>query len=906
MKIRHQNAWPSLNHDIYSAIQRIERLMPVGFYYRTFIHFPIEWRRLEGTIRRIAGVGSLQQELSRWRNGGEMPHFDRDHLHAELVVVGGGPAGTYSALEAARAGMRVVLVDDQESLGGHLRFTSGSAELSTLTGLSQYSGLPGYELAKKLDESARTQKNLKILNNATAFGLYESNLVGVARGNQLIKVRAKQVIVATGGYEHLTLFENNDLPGILLGTAVQRLILLYGVRPGKAAAVVTNNPSGLAVARDLVGAGVDVVALIDSRTEVETGPLDYGFLTEAGVPVLQGFALEKAVGRKKVEGVVAVRLDERGEPIRGTEQSFRCDTVCLSNGLEPDVSLLAQLKCDLSYDETVGAFVAKGHPPSVRPVGDITGMHDLGHTLAQAGAAALASLVDVRADVDDRLKRRLADFTSIRDGLERAYRERLAGRRPANTMAIPRLDPRGRMKGIVCFCEDVPEKDLVRAAAEGFTDIETLKRFSTYTMGPCEGKMCSTLGAAVCARETGRSLSETGRTAARPPYLPVRLGTVAGGELHPVRLTPMHYKHLESGAAMMDMGEWKRPHVYSSVEEEYHAVREGVGIIDLSTLGRLDVKGKDAATLLDLVYTHSMSKLQPGRSRYGVICDDAGVILDDGTVTRLSDDHYFVTTSTGNIDFVEQWLTWWATTKRYDAHVTNLTSGFAAVNVAGPKARDLLKRLTTIDLSSDKFPYMGSGSGLVAGVPCILLRIGFVGETGWEIHFPAEYGEYFWDALLDAGKEFGVLPFGVEAQRVLRLDKKHVIVGQDTDALSTPYEADMAWVVKLDKQDFIGKAALAFCKDEVSLRKLVGFVMQGTAIPHDGDQAFSSDGRILIGTVTSSRLSPTVGKGVGLALISSEIAKEGEIIIIKSQGVPNEAKLTFIPFYDPEGKRLKA
>ena len=354
------------------------------------------------------------------------------------------------------------------------------------------------------------------------------------------------------------------------------------------------------------------------------------------------------------------------------------------------------------------------------------------------------------------------------------------------------------------------------------------------------------------------------------------------------------------------MGAWKRPLVYSSVESECKAVRERVGIIDVSTLGRLDLKGTDAPKLLDFIYTHNFSTLKPGKSRYGVICDDAGIILDDGTVTRLSEDHYFVTTTTGNVDFVEQWMTWWATTLGLDAHVTNVTAGLAAVNVAGPKARELLKKLTAIDLSTEAFPYMNGAEGLIAGVPCIMLRIGFVGETGWEIHFPAEFGDYFWDNLMEAGKEFEVRPFGVEAQRILRLEKKHVIVGQDTDALSSPYEADMAWVVKLEKQDFVGKAALQALQKNPGDRRLVGFVMADSSVAHDGDQVYSSDGRSLTGVVTSSRLSPYVGKCVGLALVLAADARQDQHVIIKSQGGTHRAGVTFSPFYDPEGKRLKS
>jgi sarcosine oxidase subunit alpha len=388
----------------------------------------------------------------------------------------------------------------------------------------------------------------------------------------------------------------------------------------------------------------------------------------------------------------------------------------------------------------------------------------------------------------------------------------------------------------------------------------------------------------------------------------------------------MHAKHDALGCVWMDMGEWKRPLFYpdgprlgspaltygsdhtpeakrAGAEAEYRAVRERVGVIDLSTLGKLDVKGADAARLLDKVYTNRLSDLRPGRARYSVICDDAGIILDDGTISRLADDHFFVTTTTGNLEFVQQWLEWWIAGTGWCVHVTNVTSGLAAVNVAGPQARSLLGKLTECDLSTRAFPYMACRQADVAGVPCLMLRIGFVGETGWEIHFPADYGEYLWDVLLEAGAEFGVRPFGVEAQRVLRLDKGHVIVGVDTDAMSTPLHADMAWVAKLDKEDFIGKAALLRLQTSGMHERLVGFVMDGAAVPDDG-AALVLDGKPF-GRVTSSRFSPAAGRIVGMAWVPAQAAADGHDVSVRINGGLARATLVPAPFYDPEGKRLR-
>ena len=355
---------------------------------------------------------------------------------------------------------------------------------------------------------------------------------------------------------------------------------------------------------------------------------------------------------------------------------------------------------------------------------------------------------------------------------------------------------------------------------------------------------------------------------------------------------------------MVESGPWLRPHNYGSPEDECAAVRERVGIIDVGTLGKLEVLGRDAGQLLDRLYTHRFSDLQVGRIRYGLMTSDNGVILDDGTVTRLADDRYFVTTTSGNADVIEEWFNWWNAGAGNCAHVVNVTAGYGAVNVAGPKARETLAKLTDIDLSPRAFRYMRSAQGEVAGVACLLLRIGFVGEAGWEVHFPAEHSEYMWDAIMDAGREFDISPFGLEAQRVLRLEKGHVIVGQDTDAVSTPMDVGSDWAVRFDKPDFIGRGGLAVAVERGLQQRLVGFVMPGASAPDDGTPVLS--GTRPVGRVTSARISPTMNRGFGLAWVPPYLAVEGETIEVLVADRPVTASVTLEPVYDPEGHRLRS
>jgi len=396
-----------------------------------------------------------------------------------------------------------------------------------------------------------------------------------------------------------------------------------------------------------------------------------------------------------------------------------------------------------------------------------------------------------------------------------------------------------------------------------------------------------------------------GTTTSRPPFTPVKLGVLAGRLLDPIRLTPMHHVHTQLGARMMYAGGWQRPEHYGDPESEVRAVRKQVGIIDVSTLGKIDVHGPDAIEFLERIYTGKLAGLGPGRLRYGLMCTEEGILLDDGVVGCLAENHFFLTTTSGGAGSVYEWLTWWATAWGLAVHITDQTAAYAAVNLAGPHARDLLSKLTEIDLVNEAFPYMHMRVGQVDGIPARLMRIGFVGETGYEIHVPAEYGAHLWDMLVKAGAEFGLTPFGLEAQRVLRLEKGHIIIGQDTDALSDPYGARMGWAVKLDKSNFVGKPSLVRRSQKTPSEQLVGFEMSdSTVVPAEGEQ-FVQGGQ-LVGRVTSARYSSTLSQSIGLGWVKAEFAATGSKLNLRTNGRLAFATVVTVPFYDPEGKQVRS
>jgi sarcosine oxidase subunit alpha len=871
MRVRPQHAWPSLERDVMAVFDRLDWLLPVGFYYKTFIHPRRLWPTYERVLRHLAGLGEIP-----------VPHepagdYERAHLFADVAVVGGGAAGMAAALEAAQAGASVVLVDDQPQLGGRLLIETREDD-------AELGGRPGWAFAAARGHEVTAEAQIRVLNDATAFGLYEDGLLGILRGRTFLKLRASRTIIATGGIEHPLPFENNDLPGVMLGSGAQRLQALYGVRAGATAVVATNDHRGLEVALDLVASGVAVAAIADARSTVEPELGDR--LRTAGVAVLTGCTIVRATGKGAV-GAVTVADAESG---RGARE-IACDLVCVSTGVEPAAGLIGHAGGRLRPDED-GGLAPTAVPPGVFAAGEVAGVHGLAAVLASgrlAGAQAAVALGAARSR-----QTRVAELRA-----EVAERARPHSRRPLVSA------PGGGAKKFVCLCEDVTEKDIRRAVAEGFDHIETMKRYTTVTMGPCQGKMCHRPSIDLCAAFTGRTIADTGTTTARPPVQPVPLGALAAGQAEPVKLTPMHHHHLALGARSMDMGAWKRPLVYCSVEEECRAVRERVGLIDVSTLGKLEVTGRDAAGFLDWLHPGRFSDLPPGRVRYRVMCDDAGVVLDDGVVARLREDRFLVTTTTGGVDAIEQWFQWWLAGGVRCTHVVNLTGALGAVNVAGPRARDLLTGLCDLDLSREAFPYLAARQGSVAGVPATLLRIGFVGELGYEIHFPADYGGYLWDVLMDAGAALGVQAFGVEAQRVLRLEKQLLIVSHDTDALSTPLGANLGRLLKLDRPDFVGRDALIAARARPREQELVGFELAGDAgLPEEG-AAVVAEGKP-IGRVTSSKWSPHLGRGIGMAWLPVELAADGTVFEVRVDGGTRTARVVRRPFYDPDGARLRS
>ncbi len=460
-------------------------------------------------------------------------------------------------------------------------------------------------------------------------------------------------------------------------------------------------------------------------------------------------------------------------------------------------------------------------------------------------------------------------------------------------------------KCFVCYCEDQTVKDLKYAIDEGFDSIHLAKRYTTVTMGPCQGKLCHLNSIRVYAKETRASEEEIGTTTSRPPWAPVSMGLLAGRPHEVAKRTSMHHRHKDMGARVFWTGAWRRPHSYGDdTQAEAHKVHESIGIIDVSTLGKILVKGPDAGAFLDRLYPNRFSDLKVGRIRYGILTSDGGRIFDDGTIARLGDDEYYVTTTSTGADGVFQWFEWWNAIWHMDVELANVTGAVAAVNVAGPNARLLMEKVCHIDVSNEAFGYLDAKHAHIAGVPALILRIGFVGELGYEIHFPSPHGEHLWDTLFEAGKEWDAAPFGLEPQRILRLEKMHILVGQDTDGESNPLEAAMSWIVKLDKDDFVGKWAIEHVQERGLRWMLVGFEKPDGRIPVEGAQVVV--GGRSAGRVTSVRFSRELEKVIGMAVVPIGLAEDGKMFDVKIGSAIEQAVVRTEPFFDPQGARLRS
>lgn len=880
MVVTAQNVIGKLHNDRGRVVELFSRFLPVGFYYKAFYKPRGAWRYWEPVIRRMAGLGKVDLRS-------QSDYTDKQYRFADVAVIGGGPAGMSAALEAAENGAEVLLIDENPILGGSLnyaRFNEDRGEIQTTAG--------------ELIRAAKRHSGIEVLTNAQCTGWFDDNWLSILTNRRLLKLRSQSVVVASGSFEQPAVFRNNDLPGVMLGSAAQRLLRLYGVKPGQRAVVMTGNSDGYGVALDLFEAGVEVASVIEMRKGLPDCELTQAVMRRE-IEIICNSTIHEAVsgpGKRSIKGVTVAAIDGDARLARASRE-ISCDLLCMSVGYSPAAQLLCHSGGRMIYDEhtsmlKVAALPRHGGGERAVIAGSLNAVFDLQAVIVDGKHAGWAA----------------ADMAGFNRKTEPALPEPRAAAGQNYSWPIA-AHPEG--KEFVDYDEDLQIKDIEQSVAEGYDNLELVKRYATVVMGPSQGRQSALNNLRIATKAAGRSLQGLSVTTQRPPFHPEPIQLLAGRSFQPVRRTAIHHRHLELGAEMMPAGDWLRPAYYGDpalrtqlIEQEALAIRNRVGLIDVSTLGKLEVCGPDAAEFMNRMYTFAYLKQPVGRLRYVLKTDETGVITDDGIAARFGDDRFYVSTTTGGSDTVYRSMLLWRARWCLDVDITNVTSAYSAISIAGPLSRKVLQKMPQdMDLRAKAFPYLEARCGKLSDVPVRLLRVGFVGELGWEIHVPSSQAEFLWDVLLEAGKELACKPVGVEAQRLLRLEKGHIIVGQDTDGLTVPQEAAMSWAIAKKKPFHIGKRSCEILSAKEQTRCLVGFSLPAESrMPEESNLTLS--GNDIAGRVTSVAYSPALRQTIGLAYVRPEQGDVGNHFEIKlSDGERIRAEIVELPFYDRENAR---
>jgi len=922
MSIRAQNVKGDPESDVWGILDRFDRWMPAGFYYRLFHRPAWAWPFFQNRMRALAGMGTL--DVGTPYDDGRRSEI---YLNAEVAVVGGGPGGMSAALAAARPGVRVVLFERRPWLGGHLDWR-----------VREHDGVTLHERSRRLSDSVEAHPGIRVFKAAPVTGIWGENLLtGFQTGGsddgfdqRHWECRARSVVVATGSIERPLVFSDNDRPGVVQSDTAWRLARTYGVRPGKVAVFSVGDDLGLEAALDLAGLGVRVRAVADARPEGQDPDL-VGALRDAGIEFLPGHAASRALGRKRVTGVEIGPCAEEAStgggqdgghrPTSGGTRRFACDLLVANAGRQPDIGVLSTSGAHFVHSSHTHTFELASLPPGVFAAGGALGLKDVESIEVSgrvAGVEALEALGGARQEplrVGDQKGMGAVDTDVARELTDAQKRlGDLPGPPPGcGTLHGPHLG-NGR-KAFLDFDEDGTWKNAVQCAAQGFDAPELAKRFGNFGLGPGQYRVPAQNVAMAMAEIAGQPTEGIACTTVRPPVIPPTLATVAGPRHDVHKRTPLHGEQSASGGIFRRAGAWERARYFSedfTCRDEIENVRGNVGLLDSSPLGKFRIWGPDAMRALQRVYISDMTKMKPGRCKYSAMCNDMGNIVDDGVVAPVGEDDFYFTTSSARAGATVEWLRFHTRYDGWDYNLANLTDALASINIAGPNARTVLAKVTEADLSNEAFPYMGYREIRVGeGVPARCLRLGFVGELSYELHVGASYAQYVWNLLREAGREFGIQPFGLEAQYCMRAEKGHLIIGAESEQRVTLLDIGMGWM--WDREDMtskkVGAPALRASDGQPGRMKLVGLRLDDPADnPQDG--ALVVDGEDIVGFVCTTRMSATLGWRFGMALVLDRCATLGGTIhIYESLGDETDrSTATVVPphFYDPDGERLRS
>ncbi len=901
-----QNCWPSVNFDIGGINNFFSPFIPAGFYYKTFMWPASFWEKYEYFIRKSAGLGKSPTKP-------DQDVYDHRYLHCDVLVIGGGISGIIAAKMAAQKNLNTVLLDDKNSLGGFTIFQNNenfkiNNENSNLW-------------LKKEIETLNSFKNLTV-KTRTSLAAYHSYNYLLAKENltdhlslnerkdkirqRLWKIRAKKVIIATGAIERPLIFNNNDRPGIILSSSIKKYIDYYGVKCGQKISLFANNDSVYETAISLNNSGVSVNSVIDIRDKSNSSIAKQA--EKLGIKIYWKHIVVNTHGYKKINSIELMKLSDNGSGVVGNKINFECDCLGISGGWTPMVHLFTQSGGKLKFREIDNTFIPDNAPSDQISVGSCNGDFELD---------------DIVKNTNKSVKEFLNTDNSEFDNLKVICSKEVDKK---NIWLLPSDKPLGKTKPFLDFQNDSTAKDVKLALREGFKSIEHVKRYTTTGMGTDQGKLSNMHALGIVAETAGVKMGELGTTTFRPPYTPLTFGAIVGrnvGEFFDIiRRTPIHDWHVEHKAEFENVGQWKRAWYYPKENENMHqavqreskAARDSAGILDASTLGKIDIQGTDVSEFLNRIYTNAWSKLEIGKCRYGLMLNEDGMVYDDGVTTRLGENHYIMTTTTGGaanvLSKLEDYLqTEWP---ELDVYLTSVTDHYATVSICGPSSKKIISKVIPgLDLSDNKFPHMSFKNVMIDKIKCRVMRISFTGELSYEINVQSNFGKSVWEKCFKAGEEFNITPYGTETMHLLRAEKGFIIAGQDTDGTMTPLDLQMNWIINKKKYDFIGKRSL-YRSDTIreNRKQLVGLLTDDpNEVLEEGAQIVSETNKKpieMLGHVTSSYFSPNLNKSIALAVLISGKKLKGQKMFVPMKNKTIGVTITDSVFLDKENKRLNA
>jgi sarcosine oxidase, subunit alpha len=882
MVIKEQNVKGSAENDMMSFLDKMDWAMPAGFYYN-IMHKPAKiWPIAMKQIRKAAGLGKISPDF-------EMPgKFDEIFLNTDVCVIGGGPAGMMAALSAAEKGLRVILMESRPWLGGFFEYRSSEyKDRQTL-----------HDRAKFLANEVAAHENIRLFTHTAAVGTYNNNLVtGFQIGKKedvfnqrYIEIRAKSVVVAAGCIERPLIFDNNERPGVMQIGCALRLAKTYGQMPGKKAVFSIGHDLGLEAALELHDLGLAIGCIADIREDGQD-PALLKKIQDKKIPFLKGWVATKVHGRKVVKKISLSAIDGQISKI------FSCDVVVASAGMTPVTGHITVALGTLKYDNHTGFFLPDEMPEKMHAAGRLLGLNDAISVEASGTLAGLKAAFD-------------CENCSIQEmGEAKKALENLPG--PVRGTKLVTAPVKGR-KSFICFDEDATIKNIKQAIEKGFDVPELIKRFTATGLGPGQGGIPGHNLPLYVAKYKALPDVSIRPTNVRPPLVPTLISTYAGVNHQMFKITPMDEMQRKDGGIFRNIGVWQRARYFSNdltCKKEIENVRSNVGMLDGSTLGKFRLHGPDALKALQRVFVSDMSKMKQGRVKYSAMCNDDGCVIDDGVVVKQGENDYYFTTSSGRAGQTVEWIRYHTRYDGWNFSLVNLTDSLGVINLSGPNARKVLKKILDIEISNDAFGYSEYKEFKINDmIPVRAMRLGFVGELSYELHVPSSYMMAVWLMLKEAGKEFNIQNFGVEAQNVLRMEKCHIILGQESEQRTNLLDVGLGFLWERNKADAktVGAVALHQAENDQTRLKLVGFKMENNGrAPRDG--ALVVDDKVR-GYIATARDSFSLNEAVGMALVEAPLSKIGTRLTIFEDECGDEriyGKVVAMPFYDPEGKRMK-